>query len=172
MSDKKKFKDTKVGQWLKKAGQHIPEIAAVGLEIATGDLGGAVEKVSEILGNKAQTDQKAKELLLEWRKYKMDFERELIAMENADRADARAREVAVVSATGKRDWMQALVGIIGLGLLVFLVVVGVFFHPTNKDVFHQVLGIVEGVALAVFGYFYGTSKGSKEKQDIISGLRK
>lgn len=171
MSDKKKFGETKVGAWLKKAGQHIPEIAAVGLEIVTGDIGGAAEKITDILGNKAQTDAKAKELAHEWRKYLVEFQRELIELENADRADARAREVAVVQATGKRDWMQALVGIIGLALLIFLVIVGVFYEPTNENVFHQLLGIVEGVALSVFAYFYGTSKGSKDKQEIIGRMK-
>ena len=100
MDEKKKFRETKVGQWLKKAGQKLPEIASVALEVATGDIAGAADKITDILNEKANADKEAAKLKVEWEKYLLEFQKELTQMELADRQDARAREVAFVNATG------------------------------------------------------------------------
>lgn len=169
--EKKKFRDTKVGQWLNKAKDKLPELAGIGMEILQGDIGGAIEKVQDLLDKKAQYNTEAQKLLQEWEKYKMEFQKELIEMDNADRADARAREVSYVQATGGRDWFQFTVGCVGLVLMGFVVYVAVYLTPENPDTFNHTLGLVEGVALSIFTYYFGSSAGSKQKSQTIEKLK-
>ena len=163
----KKFKDTKVGQFIKKAGQIVPDVLDLGLELATGGgIRGAAEKIQEALGKKAEFNADANKLLLEWEEKKLDFQRELIAMENADRADARARNVAYVNA-GKTDWLQIIAAAVALGLLCAVVYLGLTRQIEDREIYMHVLGIIEGVAISIFQYTFGSSVGSKQKQKKI-----
>jgi hypothetical protein len=83
---------------------------------------------------------------------------ELYKLEVQDRDSARKREAAIVSSGGK-DWMMSLTGIIGLAAFGFLVytVVTTQVPETNKEIFIHMIGIVEGVALSIFGYYFGSA---------------
>jgi hypothetical protein len=50
-------------------------------------------------------------------------------------------------------------GVVGLAAFAFLVytVVTTEVPETNKEIFIHLLGIVEGVALSIFGYYFGSS---------------
>lgn len=170
MAERKKFKDTKVAGWLRKAGEKIPEIAAVGLEIATGDVDGAIGKIGEILSKKASQDLETAQLHREWELEKLNFQKELLSIEAADRDSARKRESAFVAALGKRDWMQALVGIIGLALLSVVIYTGLFLNVEDKESFFHILGITEGIALSIFMYYFGSSRASQAKDKSIDRL--
>lgn len=37
----------------------------------------------------------------------------------------------------------------------------------NMKLVYHIIGIVEGVALSIYGYYYGTSKSSADKNSII-----
>lgn len=91
---------------------------------------------------------------------------ELYKLEVQDRDSARKREAAIISAGGT-DWMMTLTGIIGLAAFSFLVytVVTTEVPDTNKEIFIHMIGIVEGVALSIFGYYFG----SASKKDNKSG---
>jgi hypothetical protein len=91
---------------------------------------------------------------------------ELYKLEVQDRDSARKREAAIV-ASGGVDWMMTLTGIIGLAAFSFLVytVVTTKVPETNKEIFIHMIGIVEGVALSIFGYYFG----SASKKDNKSG---
>ena len=88
---------------------------------------------------------------------------ELYELEVMDRDSARVREVKV-----KKygiDWMFNATGIVGLLSFAFLVytVVTTEVPESNKEIFIHLLGIVEGVALSIFGYYYGSAvKQNKE----------
>ena len=170
MAERKKFKDTKVAGWLRKAGEVLPEIAAVGLEIATGDIDGAVGKIGDILNAKAKSNAEAARLLRERELQKLNFQKELLSIEAADRDSARKRESAFVAALGKRDWMQALVGIIGLALLSVVIYTGLFLNVEDKESFFHILGITEGIALSIFMYYFGSSRASQAKDKSIDRL--
>jgi hypothetical protein len=86
---KKKFKDTKFGAFLSKASQSVPELLAVGGEILTGDIGGAVDKVGDILKGKAKDNNEATKLLQEFELAKMEYKKEVFALEVEDRESAR-----------------------------------------------------------------------------------
>lgn len=63
----------------------------------------------------------------------------------------------------------------GLGagiVLAFFIVVGLLlFHPVpaeNQRAFDITLGALTGMLLTVVGYFFGSSKGSSEKNDMLA----
>lgn len=89
---------------------------------------------------------------------------ELYRLEVADRDSARKREAAIV-ASGGRDWMMTLTGIVGLAAFAFLVytVVTTKVPDTNKEIFIHMIGIVEGVALSIFGYYFGSAVKKDDK---------
>ena len=91
---------------------------------------------------------------------------ELYRLEVEDRDSARKREASIV-ASGRIDWMMTLTGIIGLAAFSFLVytVVTTKVPEQNKEIFIHMIGIVEGVALSIFGYYFG----SAAKKDIYTG---
>lgn len=83
---------------------------------------------------------------------------ELYRLEVEDRDSARKREVSI-AASGRSDWMMTLTGIVGLSAFAFLVytVVTTQVPETNKEIFIHMIGIVEGVALSIFGYYFGSA---------------
>jgi hypothetical protein len=89
---------------------------------------------------------------------------ELYRLEVEDRDSARKREAAIKS-TGGKDWMMSLTGIIGLGAFAFLVytVVTTQVPESNKEIFIHMIGIVEGVALSIFGYYFGSAVKKEDK---------
>ena len=89
---------------------------------------------------------------------------ELYRLEVEDRDSARKREAAIATAGGK-DWMMSLTGIIGLAAFSFLVytVVTTQVPESNKEIFIHMIGIVEGVALSIFGYYFGSAVKKDDK---------
>ena len=89
---------------------------------------------------------------------------ELYKLEVQDRDSARKREAAIV-ASGGRDWMMTLTGVIGLAAFGFLVytVVTTKVPETNKEIFIHMIGIVEGVALSILGYYFGSASKKDDK---------
>ena len=57
------------------------------------------------------------------------------------------------------DLLFNVVGLTGLGVFVFIVYAIVFLEipKENKDVWMQLIGICQGVALSIFGYFFGSA---------------
>jgi hypothetical protein len=60
----------------------------------------------------------------------------------------------------------------GVVLLVFIMVVYALafkaIPETNKEIFIHTTGIIEGAVIAIVGYYFGSSSGSKAKSDTIS----
>jgi hypothetical protein len=104
---------------------------------------------------------------LQFEKLLLDHDREMYALEVQDRDSARNREIEV-SRTGKTDHLMYSAGY--TALLTFMVMVyAVIWKPDGMEhspLFHQLMGIIEGVALTVFGYYFGTSKRAEEKRKI------
>lgn len=86
-------------------------------------------------------------------------------LEVQDRGSARIRETEYVKATGHADWMMIFVGLIIMiafvGCLSFVV-----YKPIpqgNEHIIINAIGILEGLVLTVAGYYYGSSLGSRIK---------
>lgn len=84
--------------------------------------------------------------------------------EVSDRDSARNREVEIAKA-GKEDWLFSLTGIVGLGAFAAIIwaILALDIPEGNKELFIHTIGIVEGVALSIFGYYFGTSMKDNKK---------
>jgi hypothetical protein len=139
----KKFKDTKVGQFLLKklpgfAADILPEKGILGV-------------VKNLIDNDPDITPEEKAQLHEELV-------ELYKLEVADRDSARKREVEVAK-TGQFDLMFNLTGVIGLAAFAFIIYAIVYLDipENNKEVWIHLIGICEGIVLSIFGYFYGAA---------------
>jgi hypothetical protein len=135
----KPFKETKVGQFL--LGK-IPQLADVLPDK------GVLGIVKNLIDKDDTLPQEEKETLL----------KELYQLEVEDRDSAREREVEVAK-TGRFDFMFNLTGVIGLGAFAFIIYAIVYLRipENNKEVWIHTIGIIEGIVLSIFGYFYGSA---------------
>jgi uncharacterized protein YacL len=82
--------------------------------------------------------------------------------EVSDRDSARNREVEITK-TGKIDFLFNLTGLVGLtafGIIVWAIL-ALDIPESNKELFYHLIGIVEGVVLSIFGYYFGNSMKSE-----------
>ena len=140
---KKKFKDTKVGQFILKkipgfVGDILPQKGVLGV-------------VKNLIDNEPELTSQDKiqlhnELI------------ELYELEVADRDSARKREVEKAK-SGGFDFMFNLTGVIGLGAFAFIIYASVYLQipESNKEVWIHLIGICEGIVLSIFGYFFGSA---------------
>jgi len=141
---KKPFKETKVGKLLGNLGGLLPEKGVLGVlkqVIDTDDTLTPEEK------------EEAHNALIE--AYKAEV---------ADRESARQREVEV-SKSGKVDWLLNITGLAGLaafGIIIYAII-SLEIPEGNKELFYHLIGIVEGVALSIYGYYFGTSMKDNDK---------
>jgi len=168
MPDKKKFKDTKFGGFLNKVIKVVPDVSGAILDVASGDFNGAIDKVKNALNIKAKKNPESKEiqaLQMEFQKMQNTFKKEMYELEVADRDSARKRQIEVAK-TGKKDLLYNISGFIGLGVFAFVVYSIIFLEVPkgNKEIFIHLIGIVEGVALSIFGFFFGTSDTEKKNK--------
>ena len=60
--------------------------------------------------------------------------------------------------------MHIATGLIGLGCFVFMIYAIVYLQipESNKEVWINLIGIVQGIVLSIFGFYYGSAvKGNK-----------
>lgn len=142
--------------------------------------GAAVEQLSRAIFGAPNSDEEAlvqtlaaagPDQLLALRKAEQDFQRALREaqledrrIDAADRADARAREIAL------KDWTPSILG--GLIIMGFFVVLGVMVArrlPAGAETeFSIMLGALATMTAAVVNYFFGSSAGSKEKTRLMA----
>ncbi|MFN7318715.1 MAG: hypothetical protein ACK5S6_04300 [bacterium] len=144
--EKKKFRDTKVGRFLKdkapsildKVGDLLPDAGVLGI-------------VKNLIDTDAKLSPADKALAQQHLK-------EMYELEVRDRESARIREVEIAK-TGKFDLLFTLTGLIGLGVFVFIVYAIVYLDipEKNKELFIHLIGIAEGVVLSIFGYYFGSA---------------
>ena len=144
MSDKKPFNQTFVGKLLAKGKDILPEKGVLG---ALKNLIDSDDTLS------AEEREEAHRALIE--AYKAEV---------SDRDSARNREVEIAKA-GKEDWLFSLTGIVGLGAFAAIIwaILALDIPEGNKELFIHTIGIVEGVALSIFGYYFGTSMKENKK---------
>ena len=143
MPSKKPFKDTAVGKFIL---NKVPDFVS-GVLPDKGVLGivkNLIDSDPEISAE--EKAQYHKELV------------ELYELEVADRDSARKREVEIAK-TGRFDFMFNLTGVIGLGAFAFIIYAIVYLSipENNKEVWIHTIGIIEGIVLSIFGYFYGSA---------------
>ena len=125
---KKKFKDTKVGQFILKkipgfVGDILPEKGVLGV-------------VKNLIDNEPSISPEQKKEL-------KDELIEFYKLEVADRDSARKREVEKAKSGGFDFIIYAIV---------YLQI-----PESNKEVWIHLIGICEGIVLSIFGYFFGSA---------------
>ena len=151
MTDKKPFSKTKLGKFLKETAPSILDV--VGNVLPDKGILGIVKNLIDKDDNMSADDKSEAHRQLV----------ELYELEVMDRESARDREVNLRKYG--TDWMFNATGIVGLLAFAFLVytVVTTNVPEGNKEIFIHMIGIVEGVALSIFGYYFGSAvKQNKE----------
>lgn len=129
-----------------------------------GLFGKAKELVSEIVTDK----DKKREIEARLTQLEADMTMKLLDLETQDRDSARQRERELLK-LGKHDWFMYLVGLVGLGAFAFMIWALVYreIPEGTKDLFIHGLGIIEGIAVSIFTYYFGSSRGSEHKSEAI-----
>jgi hypothetical protein len=146
MIDKKPFRDTKLGKFLLGSSSSVGE--AIGDLLPDRGLLGVVKKLIDTDPDLTDDEKEQAHAHLV----------DMYELEVRDRDSARRREVALRKYG--TDWMFNVTGIVGLLAFAFLVytVVTTEVPASNKEIFIHLLGIVEGVALSIFGFYFGSAK--------------
>lgn len=152
-----KIKNGKLMKWV---GDNAPNALDL-----VGDITGigALNRVADLIDkNKELTpEQKAqfKEI------YELELKELDLYLKDVD--SAREREVEMAK-TGKTDWLMYASGVTALLAFILVVVSAIFIKSTQENpLFHQLMGIIEGVALTIFAYYFGTSKSSSDKTKLL-----
>jgi hypothetical protein len=69
----------------------------------------------------------------------------------------------------KADWMRTFVGLTVMSMFCFTVVY-VLVRPVpedNKEIAHLIAGEVIGAGITMLNFYFGSSKGSQDKNEII-----
>lgn len=151
---------------LKLLGSVIPLPGAGGvLRLISSTLGLSDESPEGIL-SRLDSDPEAVARLQALEK---EHERTLASMYLQDIQSARAREVSVVQATGKRDvnlyilaWTM-VAGFFGLLTVLFFIEV----PEPSRDLINLAVGALLGSFTSVISYFFGSSKGSSDKNQFF-----
>lgn len=111
-------------------------------------------------------------LVLQFRQAVMAQEAEMDKAFLADRADARHRDVAFIQA-GRYNWRADILAILAVGGLVTCVYfvardAGLPERAVNAIMF--VAGVLASAVRDVYGFEFGSSRGSKEKDDALMRL--
>jgi hypothetical protein len=101
---------------------------------------------------------------IQMRKLEIDLER--IAME--DRNSARQREASVKDNTPKI--LAYLITLLYIGIQVFLITSSI--NEDMREIVMRALGTLDAILGLVFGYYFGSSVGSKEKQKHLDEMVK
>jgi hypothetical protein len=164
--NRKKFKDTKLFATIKK---FAPEVLDKATDIAAtvfpplGIVNNIVDTGIDLL--KAKGDPEAMKAVLELKEQKAEYTEEHIEYERimaADRASARRREINIAK-LGKIDFMLYLTGIVALGCFVAVVYVMLSGQLPENAIVHQIIGLLEGMVIAIVSYYFGSSKNSNKE---------
>lgn len=164
MSDKKEsFKEihgkTRVGLWLKdKAPNLLKTLLNVGGEFVPG--GTALKKIAETIKTSSDLQKEEKTLLLT-----------LLELDVIDRNKARDMQIAALSQNdpfAKRFIYYFAIGISGFSMVIVLLLFFIEIPESNQRIIDMILGVIIGSGLiSVINFFFGSSKGSKDKTNLL-----
>lgn len=105
-----------------------------------------------------------------------EHERELLAMAYGDVANARKRESDIASSEAapvinKIVTPVLAIGITGLSFMLFAVLIFVDVETNSKDILIYILGVLSAAVTQILSYYFGSSMGSKDKEDKLNQLR-
>ena len=94
-----------------------------------------------------------------------------------DRDSARIREVELAKSEHAPYINKIVTPVLALGVMVlsfslFATLIFVDVKPEAKDILIYILGVLSAAVMQVLTYYFGSSQGSKEKDEKIKGLLK
>jgi hypothetical protein len=110
------------------------------------------------------------EQIADLRRLDLEFQLELEKLGMMDRADARARDVAKGGNNWRADFL-ALIAIIGLVLCVWFIARDTAMPERAVNAIMFIAGILAAAVKDVYAFEFGSSRGSKEKDDTIARLK-
>ena len=173
---KKPFRETKFGKFVtEKVAPVMGDVLGI-----VGDIMGieAIEKVGDLINSRKEESAELMALQVEFEKYKLEWQLEVqrieieaFRVEVQDRESARSREVQFMQANGgKRDWVQGGLVICTVVLVLVSMTFLAFWEipKANEAIFHMMLGgiVVQGMN-SIYNYFFGSSIGSRKKDETI-----
>jgi len=159
-NQKKSCWEGKLWQGIKKTA---PDIAGTLLNTA-GDLTGIelLNRAGDMIDKDPKLTPEQKVQLLEMKQMELDQYR----LEVEDRGSARTREVELAKVFG-RDWFMYIVG----GTILFLTIYMVYHVLNNEihnsEIVHLLIGEITGMAISLTVYYFGSSKGSADKNKLL-----
>lgn len=136
------LKNTKLGEWFRNKAPKAFEV--IGDVIPGGDALKAIGALIDASTESEEEKEKARLMLAEFA--------------NADRANARNREIEITKALNKRDWMQSFVGIAAM-VIGITMVIWAKSGVEDKEIFFHILGFAEGTLVGqVVNYYFGSSQ--------------
>lgn len=167
---KKPFSETKVGTWLK---EHKPELLAIVKDFIPAPFKGGLNLVKNLVAGSGLAPEK----ITEFNSIAHEQEIEIIRLHNEEMANARNREIEVTKTLGKKDntlTILSYIGVVGPILILFYLLT--FGFPKLDKEIALMIGTLIGYIFAeyktIFNYFFGSSSGSKAKQDTIDTMMK
>lgn len=161
MSDRKKFKDTKVGGFISK---NVPQVLDVVGDVLPDK--GVLGVVKNIISKDDTVPQEVKDEI-----------NRLIELEYADIDSARQREVAIATSEHVPfivKIVQPLLAMIIVTLTFALLYMIMFKHVANveKDIIIYVLGALTTYVGTILSYYFGSSSSSNRKDEAIKQMIK
>ena len=160
---KKPFKESDLGKFLASKGlDHVLEI--VGSIVPGVKILDTVKDM--VIGEGATTllTPADKEQFLKL----LDAEQRLLDSQLNDTANARQRQVELAK-SGAKDYMFPMVTIFILGMFALVVATHLFFPLRVSTVLAGYEETIKNLVLLIGGYFFGSSRGSREKTKLLSG---
>lgn len=178
--------------FFQRAGKFLGQYAPVAgkLLLSGTPVGGLVSSLCDIVGAKdddpedllSKLETADAETLAKIKKYEFEHKSQLQnilldheelkikerKLQMADTDSARQREVAIVQATGKKDFIQQILILTTMAGFLLVVVAAVFgILPTEDEVDSRMLFFVIGQAstgfMVILNYYFGSSMGSRLK---------
>ena len=153
-----------------------PQLASV----VAGPMGGmAVKMIADKLGVEATEDAVRDHLVHNPQDAVKLQEIDLAKLQahHAEMDSARKREIEVagnanVPLLNKLVTPILALGVVGLSFALFAVLIFVNVTSETKDILIYILGVLSAAVTQILGYYFGSSQGSKDKEDKLKGLAK
>lgn len=176
--DKKPFSETKFGKFANKVTGLLPDLAGDVLQIATSPnpIGASVNVLKEkLLGAQSnaspEQSEKIDELVAELERDRMEWEKEIFALEVEDKKSAR---VMYIQKSDQADDIATNVmsrNLPAIGVLILVEILSIIYLRERVEVIAIISTAIGAITqaliterLTVVQFFFGSSKGSKDKE--------
>lgn len=148
MKQKKKFKDTKIGGFLNTFKDVIPNVAGIGVKIATGNISGAIDDIK----NGLHGNPEAAEARKEFERMQLEFELEFEKIELAESQEVTKRWESDNQSDNKlTKIVRPITLLYMLALLTIIILCGLYGKELPESYVLFIFPLIGSVILAYFG---------------------